>query len=480
MLLDVETSRHLVRIAGSQWDVVLASNPVKLAELTQGELAAALQVPLHYIVIRQLSIGSLLIEFDVVQNESARISSIGIDDLVSDAPIAALAIMYSDVTGLNEDIHVISSVTTVANAETGRGACSKACVAGIIAAASAVAVALVATCICWKLHCCRQQTKGSEADAQEEVGERHEPVSHPPRHRLPAPTDPAHHHSTNTMSMFDPLPGIIMPPQALTFAPPRSISTGDSLDDKHHRIHVVSSTIPASPSKVSEFGSLRWYRTGSKLPPPPTESSVITADLLDWDVIESVRGMSVDHTVSGVRQGIETPIKHHLYSTVDERQGSTTTPAAVAPTALRARHQHEAFDHVVGKGRRGGPAEWPMSPRHAVVTVFDKDSSDDEAVGARGWQHRTRFDVEDSEQPFRRSISSSSERSSLWEWEFEELPQEPAEARPAAFAAACREAESLQRLRPVPPLTRGQRPSTPRGDAPAVSRNPFADFEVES
>ncbi|CUG93359.1 Hypothetical protein, putative [Bodo saltans] len=256
-----------------------------------------------------------------------------------------------------------------------------------------MSIVLATSCICWKLGCWRCPSKSIPSHE-----EQHDPDTQT-QMSLPAlpPTSRRVHHD----EPFDPLPGVIMPPQSLAFPTARSSSTDDG-DSHHHRIHVVTNGSPASPSKISEYGSFKLYRTGYKHIPPTESSVVTTVDLLDWDMIESLRGVSVDqqqaHNFAATRDGIETPIKqqHH-----EERGG------VVRPSALRLRPDRSdgGFEHVVGE-TRSHTASPRHSPRHAVVSIFPEDS----------------FDERDERDD--RSDTSRASRSSLWEWEFAELPEE--------------------------------------------------------
>jgi hypothetical protein len=415
------------------------------------DIVSALQVPLHYIVIRRLSIGSLLVDFNIVQNESTRISLSGVNQLLASAPVNGLRFVYGDVTGSTEPIVVMSS-STIDDTAAGSSACNSSCLIGIVAAASIVAIIMATSCILWKLGCHRRCWKSAS-----EVAERHEPKSQQSPPQAQPPTSRYIHDEP-----FDPLPGIIMPPQSLAFGPTRTSSSDDA--ETHHRIHVVASGSPASPSKASEHASFKLYRTGYKHV-PPTESSVVTADLLDWDMIESLRGVSADPTmISTARDGIETPVKQHQH----HNDGRLVRPSAFR---LREDREDDAFEHVVGRrSQRSGSRVG--SPRHAAVTIFPEES-----VGGR----------------------SDSTSSSLWEWEFAELPEDavvpvaaanrdqaepPLEVTAAKGQLQMTGRSHVQAMRPVPPTTRARSPvfaattasPSQRGQ---TLRNPFAELEEE-
>ena len=343
------------------------------------DFSVTLGIPKSRITITSLSVGSLVVTFTVVLNDTLRISPEGINSLLlGSQSLNDVPTVYLILTGSIEFI-AVTEAATAAPGTSPTTSCALPCIIGI-AAGCAVAAAgcVVVGVLCWR------RRRNRRIQVQQKVGARQEAQFEPiDTSSIVLPTH-----------MFPSLPG----------------SPHKDAAEKQRNNNTEDTLYVTSRGEIGKLSDESWsplrrlqYRTGSstkRLPTrlaPPTAvyhkddsgTPTIATDPLDWDLgVDSLREQhSGPSSPRASRHVVESPVKPF------ELDFPSRAPTEHEPHRSHPPVGPFSFEHVVGRNA-SSTRDAMAFPSHAQVTVFDSDCEDD-------------LETED-----------------VWDWEFAELPGE--------------------------------------------------------
>ena len=161
---------------------MIAANEPGLVQRIREDLSISLDIPIDQIVVRSLSVGSLIVDIAISRNASQFIPDALINSFIFSAPFSnTIPLYFSESGAINETIQVVTAFAYVFSGvkpPADRPTCDNVCI-GIIAGAASGGVVL----LCVLVWCCvryRRNKRRKEEEAREPC-----PTIRPPPSRFP-------------------------------------------------------------------------------------------------------------------------------------------------------------------------------------------------------------------------------------------------------------------------------------------------------